>query len=87
MLFTNEFQAIHDSNPPNNDIRQMTLFFPCAILVAVKPGFLEHMMRYEGSPQYNEKPKIERILAVVNSILVIVIAFCLDYMLVKLLFR
>jgi hypothetical protein len=43
-------------------------------------------MRYEGS-QYDEKPIIDRILAAVNFFLVIVIAFCVDYMFITYLFR
>ena len=44
-------------------------------------------MRYESSPQYNEKPLIDRILSAVNFFLVIVIAFCINYMFIGFLFR
>jgi len=43
-------------------------------------------MRYEGS-QSDEKPIIEHVLAVVNFCLVIVIAFCINYMFIGFLFR
>jgi preprotein translocase subunit SecE len=43
-------------------------------------------MSYESS-KFTAKPKIDRVLAVVNVILFMVIAFCFDYMIVKLLFR
>jgi len=43
-------------------------------------------MRYESS-QFEETPIIERILSAVNFFLVIVIAFCINYMFVNFLFR
>ena len=43
-------------------------------------------MRYEGL-QRNARPTIRRILSVVNFVLVIVIAFCLNYMYISFLFR
>ena len=43
-------------------------------------------MKYEGL-QRNEKPAINRILSVVNFILVLIIAFCLNYMFVSFLFH
>jgi len=43
-------------------------------------------MKYEGL-QRNEKPAINRILSVVNFVLVLIIAFCLNYMFVNFLFH
>jgi len=43
-------------------------------------------MKYEGL-QRNEKPAIHRILSVVNFILVLIIAFCLNYMFINFLFH
>ncbi len=42
-------------------------------------------MKYEGL-QSSEKPVIDRILSVVNFILFLVIAFCLNYMFINFLF-
>ena len=42
-------------------------------------------MRYEDS-KHDEKPLIDRILAAVNFFLVIVIVFCINYMVVDFLF-
>lgn len=43
-------------------------------------------MRYEGS-QHNEKTIMERIFAVVNFVLILVITYCVNYMVAGLLFR
>ncbi len=43
-------------------------------------------MRYEGF-QNNKKPVIDRIVEVVNLALFIVIVVCINYMVVKFLFR
>lgn len=64
----------------------MTLPLPCVILFSIKSSILEHMMRYEGS-QSEEKPIIDHVLAAVNFFLVIVIAFCINYMFIGFLFR
>lgn len=43
-------------------------------------------MRYEG-PQRENKPSVDRVLDIVTYFLVIIIAFCFNYMLVNSLFR
>lgn len=43
-------------------------------------------MRYETSQQ-DHKPLVDRILQVINHLLIIVIAFCFNYMVVHFLFR
>ena len=43
------------------------------------------MMRYEGS-QHKPKPIADRIIDIVNFVLIIVIAFCINYMVVGFLF-
>lgn len=43
-------------------------------------------MKYEGS-QINEKPAIDRVLSLVNFILILIIAFCLNYMFISFLFH
>jgi hypothetical protein len=43
-------------------------------------------MKYEGS-RYNQKSATDRIFAVVNFLLIIVIAFCINYMVTDFLFR
>lgn len=42
-------------------------------------------MRYEGS-QRDKKPLIDQVLSAINFILILVITFCLNYMVVKFLF-
>jgi hypothetical protein len=43
-------------------------------------------MRYEGS-QRNEQPAANRIISVVNFILVLIIVFCANYIFVNFLFH
>jgi hypothetical protein len=43
-------------------------------------------MQFEGS-KHDEKPLLDRILAVINFLLVLTIVFCLDYAFIHFLFR
>ena len=43
-------------------------------------------MRYEGSHD-NQKPVIDRVLAAINVVLILVIIFCANYMVVDFLFQ
>lgn len=64
----------------------MKFTFQYAILLAVGLQVPEYHMQFEGS-KHDEKPLLDRILAVINFLLVLTIVFCLDYAFIHFLFR
>jgi len=57
-----------------------------AMLVTIKFPAAGANMRYEGSHD-NQKPVIDRVLAAINVVLILVIIFCANYMVVDFLFQ